>query len=202
MRFSVAAVALCVAACSTASQPAVQTSRSTPFPESTVGLRGDLPVFEYGIRDAQGNPQQVGGFLRFPGGIFQRDPRAGMVLDNTGDRIFRLLRTTVQPYLFGFSDSAWGETTYDRAAGRWLPVARAQVSGDGLRYAYRELMAGPNATGDQPPVGVRLHVVDVRSGSDRGVYSDNGKPGYNIVGFVQQALFVVGCGGWGWCGPL
>jgi hypothetical protein len=44
--------------------------------------------------------------------------------------------------------------------------------------------------------------VDVRSGSDRVVHSDNGKPGYNVVGFVQQDIFVVGCGGWGCWGPL
>src|SRR5438552_12174642 len=99
MRGLVAAVALCIAACSVASQPAAQSSRSTPTPNSAAALQGDLPIFEYGVHDAEGNPQQVGGFLHFPGGTFQRDPLADMVRNNTGDPIFPLTRTTVQPYL-------------------------------------------------------------------------------------------------------
>jgi hypothetical protein len=126
-----------------------------------------------------------------------------MVLDYTGDRTFPLMRTTVQPYLLGSTDGGWGETTYDPVVGRWLPVARAQLSDDELRYAYRELLGGdPNPIGDQPPVGVRLHVVDIRTGHDRVVYSDSGKPPYNIVGFAQQDIFLVGCGYWSCWGPL
>lgn len=194
------AVVVLIAGCSTTPQPAAQSSPTSS--QRPAALQGDLPVFEYGLNDAAGIPQQVGGFLHFPGGLFRRDPSAGMVLDYTGDRTFHLWRTTVQPYLLGLSDGGWGETSYDPVVGRWLPVARKQLSDDGLRYAYRELLSGdPNALGDQPPADVRLHVVDIRSGLDR-VVSDNGNLLYNIVGFAQQDIFLAGCDGFGCWGPL
>ncbi len=192
------AVVLSIAGCSTVAQPPGQSSPSTTSTQRPAPLQGDLPVFEYGLHDAAGNPQQVGGFLHFPGGLFRRDPLANMVRDYTGDRTFHLMRTTVHPYLLGSTDGGWGEITYDPVVGRWLPVARAQLSDDELRYAYRELLGGdPIAIGDQPLAGVRLHVVDIRSGHDRVVYSDNGKPPYNIVRFAQQDIFLVGCDYWG-----
>jgi len=195
MRRLVLALALAVVACSSPSPRAAQSSLSATIAPSPAGLTGDLPVFQYGLYDAQGNNQQlVGGFLHFPGGAFHRSAGADMVRDYSGEP-YPLTRTTVQPYLFGFGEGDLGQTTYDGLAARWLPVARHQVSDDGLWYAYRELLRGdPNATGDQPPKEVRFHVVDVRTGSDQVVYTTNGTPPFVITGFSGQAIWLTRCG--------
>src|SRR5713101_4877 len=148
MRTLVLALTLAVVACSSTSPSSAQSSLPAPTTPSTAALKGDLPVFQYGLYDAQGNNQQlIGGFLHFPGGAFHRNAGADMVRDNSGGR-YPLTRTTVRPYLFGFGEGDLGQTTYDGATARWLPVARHQVSDDGLRYAYRELLSNPNAIGD------------------------------------------------------
>ena len=182
VRTLVLALAVAVATCSSSSS------------SSPAALTGDLPVFQYGLYDAQGNNQQlVGGFLHFPGGAFQRDARADMVRAQSGHP-YPLTRTTAQPYLFGSGEGDLGQTTYDPVAARWLPVARHQVSDDGLRYAYRELLGDPNAIGAQPPKEVRFHVVDVRTGSDRVMYTTNGTPPFVITGFSGQAIWLTRCG--------
>jgi hypothetical protein len=194
MRTLVLALALAVAACSAPSPRSAQSSLPATITPSLAALKGDLPVFQYGLYDAQGNNQQlVGGFLHFPGGAFHRSAEADMVRDYSGEP-YPLTRTTVQPYLFGFGEGELGQTTYDGVAARWLPVARHQVSDDGLRYAYRELLSGPNASGDQPPTEVRFHVVDVRTGSDQVVYTTNGTPPFVIAGFSEQAIWLTRCG--------
>jgi len=195
MRRLVLALALAVVACSSPSPRAAQSSLSATIAPSTAALQGDLPVFQYGLYDAQGNNQRlVGGFLHFPGGAFRRSAGADMALDYSGVP-YPLTRTTVQPYLFGFGEGDLGQTTYDGVAARWLPVARHQVSDDGLRYAYRELLRGDlNAIGDQPPREVRFHVVDVRTGSDQVVYTTNGTPPLVIAGFMEQAIWLTRCG--------
>jgi hypothetical protein len=195
MRRLVLALALGVVACSSPSPPAAQSSLSATITPSPAALKGDLPVFQYGLYDAQGNNQQlVGGFVHFPGGAFHRNAGADMVQDHSGEA-YPLTRTAVQPYLFGFGEGDLGQTTYDGIAARWLPVARQQVSDDGLRYAYRELLRGdPNAIGDQPPKEVRFHVVDVRTGSDQVVYTTNGTPPFVVAGFSEQGIWLTRCG--------
>jgi hypothetical protein len=196
MRTLVLALALAVVGCSSPSPRAAQSSLSATITPSPAVLKGDLPVFRYGLYDAQGNNQQlVGGFLHFPGGTFHRSAGAEMVRDYSGDP-YPLTRTTVQPYLFGFGEGDLGQTTYDAVVARWLPVARHQVSDDGLRYAYRELLRGnPNAIpGDQPPSEVRFHVVDVRTGTDQVVYTTDGTPPFVIAGFGEQAIWLTRCG--------
>jgi hypothetical protein len=130
--------------------------------------------------------------LHFPSGAFHRNAGADMVRVYSGD----LIRTTVQPYLFGFGEgNNLGQTTYDAATARWLPVARHQVSDDGLRYAYRELLSHPNAIGDQPLREVNFHVVDVRTGSDQVVFTTNGAPPlWVIAGVSEQAIWLTRCG--------
>jgi len=196
MRTLVLALALLVVACSSPSPRAAQSSLPATITPSTAALKGDLPVFQYGLYDAQGNNQQlVGGFLHFPGGAFHRDVGADMVRDYSGNPYVPLIRTSVQPYLFGFGEGDLGQTSYDGATARWLPVARHQVSGDGLRYAYRELLpATQMPIGDQPPREVRFHVVDVRTGSDHVVYTTNGTPPLVIAGFSEQAVWLTRCG--------
>jgi hypothetical protein len=194
MRGLVLALALAVVACSNPSPRAAQSSLSATITPSPATFTGNLPVFQYGLYDSQGYQQLVGGFVHFPGGAFHTNAGAGMVWDYSGDR-YPLTRTTVQPYLFGFGEGDRGQTTYDEVADRWLPVARHQVSDDGLRYAYRELLlAATEPIGDQPPREVRFHVVDVRTGSDQVVYTTNGTPPFVIAGFSEQGIWLTRCG--------
>jgi hypothetical protein len=182
LRTSVLAIVLIAAACNSSS-PAPQPSLLITVTPSPAALKGDLPVW---IETPSSNGQLyfAGGFLHFPGGAFQKDPRADMVFD---DKVAGLRRTPDQPYLYAYgSPTTIVALTYDRAAGRWLPVSRAQVSDDGLRYAYVEY-----AVGSAP--STRIHVVDVRTGSDQVVYRDTNRPVFAVVGFVQQNIYLTAC---------
>ena len=185
MKVAGVAVLLLLAACNSSSTPSAQSSTPVSITSSPADLRGDLP-----IQDEFGH----GGFLHFPEGTFSSDPQAEMVADHPT----ALRRTTVQPYLFGSSagDATSSAVTYDRATGRWLPVAPNQVSADGLRYAYTEWILGePSALGAMP-IGGRIHVVDVRPASDQVVYSFNGQGYYSIVNFAPEGIyFSPGCVG-------
>jgi len=64
-----------------------------------------------------------------------------------------LLQTVDKPFLLGT-----GAGFYDRAFGRWIPADANAVSPDGAHYAYGSgAPQGPN----------ELHIVDVRTGTDR-----------------------------------
>lgn len=202
------ALMVMVAACSSSSPGATQSSPSATLAPSPGGLKGDLPIVALNY-DAHGNSHAAGGFLHFPGGAFARDPQADMVPDDTRPPagLTRMLRTTVQPYLFGTSNGTYGEITYDRPAERWLPVARAQVSPDGLRYAYTELLQLPGDVLGGATSGGRIHIADVRSGSDQVVYSYSGRQPLSVVSFAQDGVYISpGCEGVevvvaGACGP-
>jgi hypothetical protein len=197
MKGIVMALVVMVAADSSSSPRATQSSPSATLAPSPAGLKGDLPVVALNY-DAQGNSRAVGGFVHFPGGAFVRDPRADMVADDTRPSagLTRRLRTTVQPYLFGTSNGMYGEITYDRPAERWLPVVRAQVSPDGLRYAYTELLQLPGDVLGGATSGGRIHIADVRSGSDQVVYSYRGRQPISVVSFEQDGVYISpGCEG-------
>jgi hypothetical protein len=66
-----------------------------------------------------------------------------------------------------------GGAYFDRAFSRWLPVGRDAVSPDGAHYAYVDLGA---------PGVFYVHVVDVRTGSDRAL-RENGS-GFSFQPFV------------------
>jgi len=196
MRASVLAIVLIAAACSSSSSPAAQSSPLMTVTPSPAALRGDLPVWIY---DSASNGLRyfAGGFLHFPGGAFRKDPHADMVFDAN---VPGLMRTPDQPYLYAYGSPTTDVTlTYDRAVGRWLPVNRAQVSDDGLRYVYVD--HEPTAATSQS-----IHVVDVRTGSDHVVYRNTNNPLYAVVGLVQQNIYLTSCqptetGGNCW-GPL
>jgi hypothetical protein len=111
-----------------------------------------------------------------------------------------LWRTATQPYLYGSNDSDRGRITYDPAIGRWLAVARDQISDDGLHYAYAEAIfpteASPQAEPGPFPIGVHIRVVDLPSGSDRIVFSSAGAvPFYTVVAYSQEGIYLTGgCG--------
>jgi hypothetical protein len=108
------------------------TPASAPAPQ---GFNCKLPV----VTDPSG-----GGWLTFPAGTYQADPKANVNLPT--------------PSYFPLSRS------YDKAFERWLPVPRDWISPDGKHYAYPELPAPDYHGGPTPPGGV--HVVDIASGTD------------------------------------
>jgi hypothetical protein len=110
-----------------------------------------------------------------------------MLSDRTIPTLVRT-RTPDQPYLYAGEGSPVQsvQITYDRVVGRWLPVNQTQVSADGLHYAYLDYESG-SATPQ------RIHVVDVRSGSDQVVYRAADKPQLAIFGLVQQNIYVTDC---------
>jgi hypothetical protein len=88
-----------------------------------------------------------GGWLTFPSGDFQPDPKSDVHLPSGGD-------------------VPLGKS-YDKAVERWVPVPRDWISPDGKRYAYPE----PDPPGWQPGSGPApaggVHLVDIASGVDR-----------------------------------
>lgn len=67
--------------------------------------------------------------------------------------------------------------TYDAAQQRWLPVGRQMLSPDGRSYVYTQ--------DTKVPAGAAIHVVDIASGQDRLVWTE------------QSAAFVLGWTEWG-----
>lgn len=172
------------------STPLPSPTSASPIPTASTsssplgqGLVGDLPA-EIGMGSEVG-------FVHFPSGTFAADPAATMVDDPSSNRV----RTAARPYLYGTR----GTFAYDRAVGRWLPVSPNQVSADGLHYAYVQTFCaaeGGGQTGPQPTsTGVRLHVVDVLSGSDQTVLtSESCAAVYEVVNYEPQGIYLTaGC---------
>ena len=202
MRRLVLAAVILLTACGappTAGGPA-GTARPSPSIVATARspeLAGDLPAIS-SHANGTGDIQQAGGFVHFPGGAFVADPKAAMVQDPDT----HLWRTATQPYLFGSNDSFRGRITYDPVVGRWIPVAREQVSADGLHYAYAEPLFAPGSN-TQPGgpfiTGIHIRVVDLATASDRVVFSSTGYPFYTVVAYAPEGVYltaacVSGCG--------
>lgn len=109
--------------------------------------------------------ERQGGFIDTVTGSFTADPHSVMVFDDaTG-----LSRTPDQPYLYArtSSEAAMTQASYDSDQHRWVPVPREWVSPDGSSYAYAVIQTGA-AQG--------VHIVDVRTGSDRVIPGTSGDP--------------------------
>jgi hypothetical protein len=94
--------------------------------------------------------------------------------------------TGAKPTLYGSGSSSFDAVSYDAPAKRWLPVARAQVRGDGLAYAYAE----PNT---QPASGSRynekrIHLVTPSDGTDRVIYSGSS---LFVLAWEREGIYVV-----------
>lgn len=76
-----------------------------------------------------------------------------------------------------------GSIFYDRALSKWLPVPRSNVSPDGKRYAYSEILGNAYVNS-----GSKLHVVDVATGVDSVIY--NGSSAYNVVDFAADGIYL------------
>jgi len=121
----------------------------------------------------------------FSGG-FVAGPEASWTADLSGtlSKAGDLLVTDHKPTLTGSGFSSSDTGSYDLVAKRWLPVARAQVRGDGLAYAYAESFTSkPNSLNDS----TRIHVVSLADGTDRVVYS--GAP-RSVLAYEKDGIFI------------
>lgn len=107
------------------------------------------------------------GFIGYPGGAFVADPGSAIVADpaRPGGGV-----TAAQPKLYGRIGN--GQETYDWAQSRWLPVDAELVSPGGTQYAYAEPIPNPGAQGmgGPPPLGTKVHLVDVATATDTVIY--------------------------------
>src|SRR5579864_7921548 len=108
------------------------------------------------------------GFIHIPGGAFAADPAAQLEPDPARPAEFS--RTVVKPELYAPAGNA--SESYDWPRSRWVPVARTLVSPDGAAYFYTELIPNPasQGLGGPPPLGTRVHLVDVATGADSVIY--------------------------------
>lgn len=106
------------------------------------------------------------GFVSYPSGTFTADPSAAITPDPSRPGF---AHTVALPVLTGISGN--GSETYDWRFSRWLPVPYELVSPDGSKYTYSEVIPDPASQGiGSPPLGTRVHVVDVATGRDDVVY--------------------------------
>jgi hypothetical protein len=139
--------------------PASGAAATAPYP-----LTCTLPIYA-------GGPGS-GGFILFPGGQFQPDPRSAVAVASPSPGTASPPPQTQYPGFFGL--------TYDRAYTRWLPVPYRWVSPDGKRYAYPGVSGGIYvqnvAAGTQVELGEGTvwQVLDVGA---TGVYAVTGQTG-------------------------
>jgi hypothetical protein len=113
----------------------------------------------------------VPGFLDLSTGHFVSDPAAELTkIPNSWDD----WRTVATPELRG-----WIGVTYTRAARRWLPADRNQVSPDGVHYAYPEVPT--------PNVALHLHIVDLAAGTDTVVLTGTS---WGILDYRAEGIYV------------
>lgn len=171
------------------SQLASSVSPSANRTTNPAAVVGDLPVWSpvpYVNDPVLATPDAAGGFVHFPGGVFRRDPHADMVLDRTLPHVVRT-RTPDQPYLYAGEGSPVrsDHISFDRVVGRWLPVTRAQVSANGLRYAYLDYESATAAPW-------RIHIVDIRSAADQ-IVRRAAQALLAIVGVTDHDIFLTDC---------
>ena len=144
-------------AASSASPTAARGIPSCRLPVGRPQFHPDNPSFTIGF---------AGGFFALPGGQYVDEPEGDSVLEIDGGRGPSVYKTTAAPVLRGSNATlspAGAAMSYDAPFARWLPVPRASVSPDGVRYAYIDTIQ--NAAGGLP--ASRVHIVDVKTGDDR-----------------------------------
>lgn len=89
-------------------------------------------------------------------------------------------------------------TAYAASAGRWIAADPDAISPDGGRYAYTEFGLPANDPAHPAATRSRVHVVDIRTGSDRVAV---GSGSYAVLGWVPAGLLLVLKGQGGPAGP-
>jgi hypothetical protein len=157
----------------TASSSRTATPISTPIstPSPTSGCR--LPVAKL-PPDSSDPARRDVGFVAYPGGGLSLASDAIVYDPGTGT-----FRTSSQPYLYGQDAEA-----YDAPAQRWVPTSYALISPDGSEYVYQAPGTLISAQSYGPS---SIHVVQVVSGTDRAINSQNAYP----VAFEPEGILAV-----------
>jgi hypothetical protein len=129
-----------------------------------------LPIF--GVLGYGATRLNEGAFISFPSAQAQIDPASELVSGHT----------VASPVLYGTA-----EGSFDRAAGRWVPVPINDVSPDGTSYTYAEKPFA-NSSSQNPFGPTRIHVVDVATGRNQVVY-DQGY--YDIAAYESAGIYLV-----------
>ena len=168
VRWRALCVAVLIISCS--GSPAIQQASPSP---SRNGRACRLPVMPW----TYPGPETKGGFLDLASGDFTVDLQSEMVLDSSTG----LNRTPNQPYLYGmYGDPLLAGSSYDPSRHRWLPVPPQYVSPDGSSYAYAVQGQG-------------VHIVDVRSGTDRvvaGTIEPSPNAHFRVAGYLKDSVYL------------
>jgi hypothetical protein len=118
----------------------------------------------------------MAGFIAFPAAEFSSDPAAAT---SPASENRYVQQTVVTPALKGN-----GDLTFDWVASRWIPAGWHNVSTDGRRYAYLEVI--PDSS---EPLRNRtpIHVVEIATGSDRVVHDGDSLA---VLDFAPQGIFL------------
>lgn len=193
MRGMALVMLLAVVACGSLSTPKAQSSTNpnavpsatadstpSPSPGTTPSARTSfacrLPVTTL-ERDVL-----QGGFVTFPAGTYEADAAGLFTRDSTSGRY----RSAAVPVLLGMGMNVnpsplRPDVYYDRALQRWLPAGRQTVSPDGTRYAYV----------DGEVFGAhRLHVVDVRTGSEKLITDGLPSEPMRVIDFTAAGIYI------------
>ena|ERR1700686_639870 len=191
---------LMLAACGSKAHLAAasHSSPSASQPSATVTATAAATTTPETASPSPGNPNcrlpvaidQVGGFVTLPGAAFTSDPASKLTFDGATNTF----RTEASPVLHG--PNSGSTLSYDPGHGRWLPVDTTAVSPDGASYAYAQGIVPPDAQGPIVPSGSHIHVVAIKTGADRIVYSGQLLA---VVGWRREGIYLThpcaeGCG--------
>jgi len=162
------------------------------YPPASAGYDfSNRPVLNCRLPEYAGPPGS-GGFIVFPGGAFVADPSSSVSLP----------ATVPTPPPVGGPGPGYGQgygLSYDHQFSRWLPVASAQVSPDGSRYAYAPsdgIYIINVATGAQSEVGAG-HAWSIVAVESTGVYAgDPNAGGLWLFPFAGTARQITTTGYW------
>lgn len=191
MRLAMLVMVLIVTACV---QPAGTTEAANRMPSASA-VRTPAPMASPSQPATSQHPS-LAFSCRLPVVWSPYQPGAGIPANRWGFVVFPSGKLSVQesvlpeaiPYQLG-----WPGISYDRAVNRWLPVSRSAVSPDGLSSAYADYdPAGPNDGKAVHANSGRVHVVDVRSGQDRTIFS--GSPSFGVVDLEADAVYLTQVG--------
>jgi hypothetical protein len=165
-------------------QPATQPRSETPAPapqgqpplssapRTTTESR--LAAFNCKVPLSNGSPGS-GGFVSIPGGTFTSDPASNVALDWSGAPPPTQTPAPGPGPGPGMRPPNYG-LSYDRAAGKWLPVSAGWVAPDGQSYAYPDYVGG----------GVRL--VKVAGGGATTMGPDSK---WNVIDVETEGVYAV-----------
>jgi hypothetical protein len=149
-------------------------SRLTSPSQGVVTFSCRLPVVWSPYQPGSAQPENEWGFVTFPGATIS-------------------VEANPLPKAVPFQIGWWPGLSYDRAVGHWLPVSRNAVSPDGFRYVYAEYdPAGPSDDKAVHANSGRVHIVDVRSGLDRVIFT--GSPSFGVVNLSADTVYLTQVG--------